>query len=500
MYAVVLLPDFELQCALRAEPVPDAVAVALTGEGDGARQTAHVQQVSQAGRAVGVTIGMGLPQAQARCPGLIFRRRDLRQEVTVAAALVQAADRVTPYLEYTAPGCCTLDLSRSGEVDHQGWAKDLVGELRRLDLEAQVGVAPTPDAARQAAGLARPILITTDTLQAIANVPVMVLEPSEGLLDVLGDWGVYQVADLRRLDRQQVTERLGTEGLELWDRAGGGHSRPLRLVRAADTYEECAEFEGGVETLEPLLFRLRRCLEQLSFRLRADFLLAGALELVLELENKGVLARTLRIPAPTCEVDVLFRLLSTYLDTVHTEARVNGFRLVATPSSPRDHQAHLWEGSLKDPNGFAQTLAQLGAIVGAEQIGVPRRLPTHRPDRFHLELPDFDGTAATARNRRKFAGTERPITLPPPGLCLRRYRPPFRVAVSTGGRGPAHVSGREVDDRIHACTGPWRLDGQWWDRQAAWCWEEWDVELRKGGLYRLANHRAKDWWMLGCYD
>ncbi|MBE7157922.1 MAG: DNA polymerase Y family protein [Rhodospirillales bacterium] len=494
----MLLPDFELQCALRAEPASGTAAVALVGDSSGSRQGLVIQQFNPVARAAGVIAGMSLPQAQARCAQLLFLRRDPRQEVIVTSALIQAADRVSPYFEHTGPGCCTLDLSRTGEIDHQSWASDLVRELHHLDLTARVGVAPTPDAALQAARIATPILVTTDALQNVAELPVMVLEPSEHLLDVLGDWGIYQVADLRRLDRQQVAERLGTEGLELWDRAGGGCSRPLRLVRATGTYEEGVEFEGAVETLEPLLFRLRRCLEQLCRRLRANLLLAGGLELVLESDDRSTLARTIQIPAPTSEEDVLFRILSTYLDTVQTESCISGFRLRAYPSSPRDHQAHLWDNSLKDPNGFAQTLAQLGAIVGSDHVGVPHRLLTHRPDRFSLESPAFDD--ATACIRHKPSSLAEPASLPPLGLSLRRYRPPFRVNVAASDRSLLHVSGRKVDDRIHACQGPWRLDGQWWDRQAAWCWEEWDVQLGRGGLYRLANHRQAHWWMLGFYD
>ena len=65
---------------------------------------------------------------------------------------------------------------------------------------------------------------------------------------------------------------------------------------------------------------------------------------------------------------------------------------------------------------------------------------------------------------------------------------------------PTWLQAREVEGTIRASTGPWRLDGNWWDPAAAWRWEEWDVELALGGLYRLANHRQAHWWMLGVYD
>lgn len=495
MYAAVLIPDFELQCAARAEADLGSPPAVLLSDAAGSG-VPFIRQANVAAQCAGVSVGMSVPQAQARCPDLVFRRRNERQEAVATAALLQTAERASPYLENTSSGCCTLDLRRHGELDHASWARDLVEELRLLRLQAQVGIAATPDASLQAARLARPVLITGDSRQSLAQLPVMVLGPSEPILDVLYDWGIQRVGDLRALDRQQVAERLGVEGLALWDRAGGGGFRPLRLVRAGETYEELTEFEGGVDTLEPVLFRLRRSLEQLARRLRADLLLAGAIEIILDLEDRTTLARTIHLPAPTCEVDVLFRIAATYLDTLRTASRVNGFRLRACPSTPRDHQTRLWEGSLRDPNGFSETLARLEGIVGAEHVGTPQRMPTHRPNRFCLEPPDFENE----KPRGKPSVASMIPGILPLGLGLRRYRPPWKATVASADEKPAWLQAREVAGAIRASTGPWRLDGNWWDRDAAWRWEEWDVELARGGLYRLANHRQAHWWMLGVYD
>ena len=499
MYAVILLPDFALQCALRAEPEPESVPVALIGQ---AGSEPSVQQINAPARADGVEVGMSLPQALARSPKLIFKRTSRRQEAVATAALLQFAEHASPYLEHTFPGCCTLDLRRHGELEHAAWANDLRSELASLSLFAQVGIAATPDAALQAARLGQGIVSTTEAFERLMQLPLPVLGPSERLLGVFYDWGIERVADLRALDRQEVAERLGHEGLALWDRAAGGTMRPLRLVRPSETYEEVAEFEGGIETLEPLLFRLRRALEQLTQRLRTDFFLVGAVELILDLDDRTHLGRTIEIPAPTCEADVLYRVLSTYLDTITTDSRVNAFRLQAFPSAPRDHQRDLWKASLRDPNAFSQTLAQLSGVVGNDQMGTPRRLPTHRPDRFRLEKLAFDaeGKPQPPQKRGQGPASSAPLVFPPLGLSLRRYRPPFRVKVESSDERPVCLHGGDVDDRVRASAGPWRLDGHWWDEADAWRWEEWDVELSRGGLYRLANHREVHWWMLGLYD
>ena len=73
MYAVVLIPDFELQCALRAERELGTTPTALIGETMGTGCVPVVRQINTAAEAEGVVAGMSLPQAQARCPELVFR-------------------------------------------------------------------------------------------------------------------------------------------------------------------------------------------------------------------------------------------------------------------------------------------------------------------------------------------------------------------------------------------------------------------------------------------
>jgi protein ImuB len=51
---------------------------------------------------------------------------------------------------------------------------------------------------------------------------------------------------------------------------------------------------------------------------------------------------------------------------------------------------------------------------------------------------------------------------------------------------------------IHSYVGPYRLSGNWWDRES-WQQEEWDVALAKGRLYRLSRHDTI-WKIEGCYE
>ena len=98
-------------------------------------------------------------------------------------------------------------------------------------------------------------------------------------------WGVRNLGALTRLPREEIGQRLGLEGLSLWDRAAGRSTNVLQLVQPPETFEESIDFEQLLETLEPLLFILRRFLETLSLRIESVYLLIAELHLTLILEN-----------------------------------------------------------------------------------------------------------------------------------------------------------------------------------------------------------------------
>ena len=77
----------------------------------------------------------------------------------------------------------------------------------------------------------------------------------------------------------ELSARLGPEAVQLWQRANGTSTRLLKLVQPAESFAESFEFENEIETIEPLLFMLRRFLEQISLRLGALYFVARELTL-----------------------------------------------------------------------------------------------------------------------------------------------------------------------------------------------------------------------------
>src|SRR3954447_24323514 len=97
------------------------------------------------------------------------------------------------------------------------------------------------------------------------------------ILAILHKWGIHTLGELAALEKEELRNRLGAEAVRLWERANGTATRLLKFVQPPETFDESFEFDHEIATAEPLLFMLRRFLEQLSLRLSAIYLVAREL-------------------------------------------------------------------------------------------------------------------------------------------------------------------------------------------------------------------------------
>src|SRR5205809_8084782 len=205
------------------------------------------------------------------------------------------------------------------------------------------------------------------------------------ILAILHKWGIHTLGQLAVLDKEQLATRLGSEAVRMWERANGQSSRLLKFVRPPESFEESFEFEHEIETVEPLLFMLRRFLQQLSVRLSGIYLVAKELTLRITFPNKQIYERWFKIPQPTNDVDLLFRMLHTHLENFKSEYPITAVSLQAKPTKASQQQFGLFEIPLRDPNQLYETLARLIALLGSDRVGTPVLEETHRSDAFQIE-------------------------------------------------------------------------------------------------------------------
>lgn len=498
MFAVLHLADFPLHAILRTAPDLAAKPVAILAS---PRARASLLALTAAARAAGVTLGLTAPQALARCAALTLRLPDPAAESEASAALLAAARLLSPTVETTAPGVVTADLRALPADRHDPLLTAALTQLAALALPATAALAPTPllalYAARQlpippfrpSALLPFPARLrrVTDPRAFLAPLPLATAEPPPHLVPILAGWGITTLGQLTALPKADIAQRLGPAGLALWERAAGETTRPLTPAPLPVAFAARLELEEPIETLEPLLFLLRRYLDRLALELRTAGLAAATLTLTLPLEDETEHTRTFRLPEPTASADLLYRTLDAYLGTLRTTTAVTGLRLHLEPTRPLARQPGLFDAALRDPHAFASTLAATAALLGPDRVGTPQLLNTHGPDAFTLTSPAALVPPAPAE------------ILPPLGLPLRRFRPPRPATIELTNHAPGYVWTPDCEGAVSDHRGPWHTNGEWWTHADAWTREEWDVALADGGLYRLFRTPA-GWWLEGEYD
>jgi len=522
--ACLHVPLFPLAARLRAEPELMGKAVVVC-DGDGA--AARVAAPAKEARRFGVRPGMSLAQARGILPDLVARGRDPAAERSAHDALLETACSLSPRVEDAGPDEVYADVGDMGRLfpgadGERDMACLAAAAGERLGLVVWLGVAATKLAARLAAH--RPdgptVVPPGDEAGFLAPLPLARLGLERRLSDTFLRWGVKTLGELAQLPADRVAARLGAAGRAAHRAARGVDPRPLMPVHPARTVDEGMELEWPVVTVEPLLYAVRQALERARDRLAAADLACTLMELELELEPDGRERRGVRLPSPTRDVDALAGLVRLELEARPAKAPVTAFRCVLHPDRPRRGQLTLFGPPELSPDRLAATLGRLAARLGLDNVGSPRTVDGHRPERFAsapFEPPPPPGSRPEPRRGRGL-------------LAVRVLRPPVPLEVIAeeaegGGDGRYPAAGADaeaavadggirrlvsvssapgatprVQGLVRIASGPWELEDGWWS-EAPVARDYWDVELSGGDLYRIYRQRDDgEWFADGLYD
>jgi protein ImuB len=171
MFATIYLPNFYLQAAMRHQPGLCTKPVALIEEQD---RKPVIIQLNDVAEKAGIYKGMTPSQALARSLRVVIKVRARQQEKSIQETLLHYAFTLSPFVEATAPGICTVQFT-----DHrylQAKVVCVIKQLAKCEILAQAGIAPTPDTSFLAAHLAEPVLQIENAKEFLAPLPIEVLE------------------------------------------------------------------------------------------------------------------------------------------------------------------------------------------------------------------------------------------------------------------------------------------------------------------------------------
>jgi nucleotidyltransferase/DNA polymerase involved in DNA repair len=170
MFATIYLPNFYLQAALRHQPELRAQPVALLEEQE---KKPVIIQLNEAAEQAGIRKGMSPSQALARYLQVTIKARGRMQEKSIQEMLLHYAFTLSPFVEATRPGICTIQFTDNRDLSAK--VSRVIEQLAECEITAQAGIALTPDTSLLIAHLARPVLEINDPKGFLAPLPIETL-------------------------------------------------------------------------------------------------------------------------------------------------------------------------------------------------------------------------------------------------------------------------------------------------------------------------------------
>jgi protein ImuB len=443
-------------------------------------------------------------------------------EPHMSQALLEVALAHSPRVEEAGPGLVYLDAAGLEGLfgGERQLGESLCAAAAARGLDVRGGIAGSRLGARVAARSGGGVTIVQPAEDAayLAPAPLALLDLPEEMAARLDRWGIRTLGELAALPPAALFERLGSEGPRLQRLARGEDLRPLIPWAPAPPFEESAECEWGLDTLEPVTMLLADLAEKICARLVRRGLSADGFEWICRLAGRSLHEGSLALAAPMSEASAIAALLRVALESRPPQGVVEAVTLKAHPQRVAPAQDSLTGRSRPSPRLVTAALTRLIALVGARQLGIPALLDSHRPDAVRLDPflhPHPDPLPRRERESGSLSPSERSRvrseSLSPsggegrvrgremsPALALRRLRPPCPAHVTLTSGRPVHLRSAALAGRIVTGAGPWRASGEWWTG-GPWARDEWDVELADGTVCRLV-HDGSAWFLDGIYD
>jgi len=182
MFATIYLPNFYLQAAMRHQPGLGAKPVALIEEQE---KKPVIIQLNDVAEKAGIYKGMTPSQALARSLRVVIKVRACTQEKSIQEILLHYAFTLSPFVEATAPGICTVQFTTwhrdpaenrlAGSQPQEQRLACVIEQLAECEIWAQAGIAATPDTSFLVAHLARPVLHIEKVKEFLTPLPIETL-------------------------------------------------------------------------------------------------------------------------------------------------------------------------------------------------------------------------------------------------------------------------------------------------------------------------------------
>jgi protein ImuB len=379
LWISLYLPHLAIE--LRQPPEPGLVAITA---GTGPRR--HLIACNPVVRDLGIQSGTDIPSALMREPNLRLIERSKADERHAMQGIACWAH------QFTSDVC--MDLARwtvwlevgsslryfNGLSTAYEKVRDGIG---RLGYTASFGIAPTLEAAallaRQSDAL--PAINRSELRRTLSPLPLGCLDIGAKVIEQLHVTGLRTVEDLLNVPSASLARRFGEDLPDYLQRLVGDRPDVRRRHRNPPVYRRRFDFPEPVESLEGLLFPLRRVLQEFEGYLRGRD--TAIQQLTVTLRHRGTAETVLQLvtSAPQRDAVRLFALLREKLERTELPGAVTDIVLGAEEFvEPQITQGDFFDDHQRRNDNWSALLDKLRARLGADAV---RRLglrDDHRPE------------------------------------------------------------------------------------------------------------------------
>lgn len=431
----------------------------------------------------GINPGMALGAATALAPDLVALERKPAGERTALSVLATLAYRfsgsVSVQATAPAPRMHTVWLEVGSSLRLFKGLEPLLDQLRTaldaLGYRYRLGIAPTLECASLLADGWDGGDIHPKPLAKLRQLPLSLLEIPEDMNAALHGSGLRNIGEILDLPIDELAMRFGQSLPDYLGRLTGRLPDTRRFYRPPEKYRRRIEFDAELESLEALLFPMRRLLSELqSYLIACD---TGVQEFSLELEHpkehSGGKPTELAVGMSASSRDAahLLLLLRERFERTPMPAPVRAMTLRAERfSMPRVVQRTLFEDKSKTDEEWQSVLDRLRIRLGSEAVRSLGLNDDYRPEKSWRYLPPCEVGDRIAEQ----APRQRPLWLLP--------------------------EPRPLEGIPQCVSGPERLESGWWDGLDAMR-DYYQARTRDGArLWVYRDRRSGGWFLQGLWS
>lgn len=278
----------------------------------GGRERGVVAACSYEARKYGIHSAMPSKKAFQLCPHLIVARSGYAEYSKYSRWVTQIIASKAPLFEKASIDEFYIDLTGMDKFfDPMKWTielRELI--IHETGLPISFGLASNKMMAKMATNEAKP----NGYLQVpfgkekefLAPLPVNAI-PGVGAQthEVLKSMGIVTIGDVTKKTTEELEERLGKWGVELWNKSHGIHDREVSQYHEAKSISTENTFEENITDTKFLMGELVRMVERICFELRQDEKVAGCVAVKIRYPDFETTSRQTTIPYTSADDEII---------------------------------------------------------------------------------------------------------------------------------------------------------------------------------------------------